>query len=86
MRFKKPVAHDPKTPKPRTINEARERIRATFAENNWTPDEQKRYAEIAGVGPKALDDCSPEEIRTIYRRMLDGRMILEKANENSRPF
>lgn len=72
------ISIDPKLPKPKTINEARDRVIATFRDNNWSPDEQKRYAEIAGVGRKALDECSPDEIRIIYRRMVQTRMILEQ--------
>lgn len=72
---------DPQTPKRKTLAEAKQRILETFVANGWNHGEQRRYAEIAGIGFKSLGEYDQDEVRAVYRRMVEGRMILEQENE-----
>lgn len=62
----------------KSIAEARQRIDRAFVENDWTPEQRATYVGMAVGIRKPLTDCDPDEIRTIYRRMLISRMVLEE--------
>lgn len=74
--MRKPIIPDPKTPRPRTITEARQLIRQTFDELGWNDTERKVFFELSGVA----GDEKEGDVRRLIEVLGDARMILFEEN------
>ena len=60
------------------------RIAGVYLKSDWDEAEQRRFHEIAGVGPVPLGELDDDQIAIVFDRMRASHMIIPKAAARGR--
>ena len=55
------------------------RVQAAYLKADWDEAEQRRFHEIAGLGPVPLGELDDDQVAKVFDRMRASHMIIPKA-------